>query len=293
MILGRGTAQTDKAIIAEYHQFRRQYPSISAEIQRRLHNVPWVMQRRIGKPVSQWTDDDILGLFINRAKASHYPYSAFLAFLFFHGYRRATIRLLTSLPLDLCRHFRQALVPHRQRLEQTRRTLCYAFNEVGAELNLLILLLAVVFKPLEELTRADFDAFQAEYQVWFREAKRREGGHRQNPRLTRLEHYLIHWQIIPPRKRVLRHEEHFSRLSHESIRTAIHAHLQWCEVKYKPSTICSHRTALLNFFLWFQEQYPDKASLNDVTRSVALAYARRLKRQVEEGTYSLHYASDL
>jgi site-specific recombinase XerD len=108
-----------------------------------------------------------------------------------------------------------------------------------------------------------------------------------------LEFYLIHWDIIPPAKRVLRHETHFAQLRHEPIRAAILLHLQWCDAKYKPSTIYTRRAALFNFFLWLQDSYPHSASLDSVTRAIALDYARYLKQQVKAGRYSLLYATDL
>lgn len=293
MILGRGTAQTDEAIIAEYHQFLRQTHHMKASIiLQRLQEAPGVMLRRIGKPITQWTEDEIIGLYDNRQKATWYPYSAFLVFLFFRGYRRPTLYLLTTLPFNLCRHHRRALTPHRQRLKRAEQELRYASSGVGSVLNLLIWLLAVVGKPLEELTRADFDTFRDEYQAWYRQTRRRDDG-QPNARLFRLERYLVHWGIIPPAKVIFRHEEHFARLRHEPIRRAILTYMQWCDAKYKPSTIHSHRAALLNFFLWLQERYPDRSRLDNVTRSVALEYARYLKRKGEDGAYSPTYRNDL
>ena len=293
MILGRGIAQTDEAIITEYHRFLRNTWQVnSPTILQRLRDAPGVMQRRIGRPIAQWTDEDIIDLYEDRRKATWYPYSAFLAFLFFRGYRRATLHLLTTLPLHLSRQHRGALASHRQRLQRTQKELHYASASVGSELNLLIYLLAVVGKPLEELTRADFDAFRDEYQTWYRESGRRAGG-KPNARLFRLECYVVHWGIIPPAKAAFRHEEHFARLRHKPIQAAILSHMQWCDAKYKPSTIHSRRAALLNFFLWFQERYPDRSRLDNVTRSISLEYARYLECKVQDGTYSPKYRNDL
>lgn len=293
MILGRGTAQTDEAIIAEYRQFLRDTCQVKTSTTlHRLRDAPGVMQRRIGKPVTQWTDGDIIALYENRQKATCYIYSAFLAFLFFRGYRRATLHLLITLPLSLSCQHRGALAPHRQRLKRAQKELHYASVNVGSHLNLLIWLLAVVGKPLEELTRADFDAFRDEYQAWYRASRRRAGG-KPNPDLSRLERYLVHWGIIPPAKVIFHHEEHFTRLRHKLIQTAILTHMQWCDAKYKPSSIRSRRAALLRFFLWLQQRYPDRSRLDDVTRSVALEYARYLQSKVEDGTCSPKYRNDL
>ena len=293
MILGRGTAQTDEAIIVEYHQFLLvQQQQENPAIFQRLRGGPQVMRNRIGKPIRQWSDGDILGLYAHRRKATWYGYNDFLAFLFFRGYRRASLPLLIELPLELSRHHRKALLPIRQRLLETCQSLHYYASEVGSEVNLLIWLLATAGKPLDELTRADFDLFRSQYQTWYQQSGRRNGN-RPNARLSRLERYLVHWGVIPEAKIVFRHEEHFARLRHEPIRQAILRHMQWCDAKYQPSSIHSRRAALLNFFLWLQEDHITCARLDQVTRPVALEYARHLKSKVEDGTYSHKYRNDL
>jgi integrase len=250
------------------------------------------MRSRIGKPVWDWSDEEILGLYQARSKATWYGYSDFLAFLLFRGYRRATLSLLRQLPTELGRHHRKALRPYLQRLGESCQALHYRSARVGAELNLLIWLLAMVGKPVAELTRGDFELFQQEYQGWYRETGQRTDN-LPNSRLTRLERYLVHWKIIPAAKIVFRHEEHFAQLQHEPIRQAILIHMQWCDAKYRPSSIHSRRAALLNFFLWFQERYPVCSRLDQVTRLVALAYARFLNEKVEAGVYSRKYRNDL
>ncbi len=151
-------------------------------------------------------------------------------------------------------------------------------SRVGSELNLLIWLLAVVGKPLDQLTRADFEVFRTQYQAWYRQTERRTGN-KPNARLFRLERYLIHWGVIPPAKFVFRHEEHFAQLRYEPIRQAILIHMQWCDAKYTLSTINSRRAALLNFFLWLQELHPDRSQLDQVDRLAALEYARYPQKQ--------------
>jgi len=294
MILGCGPAQTDDAIIAEYHQFldNNDQQESSAVLQM-LRSGPNVMRSRIGKPIAQWGDEDILRLYTNRHKSTGYIYSDFLAFLFFRGYRRATLNLLIQLPAILCRHHRKALLPYQQRIEQARKELHYwSDSRVGSELNLLIWLLAVVGKPLDQLTRADFEIFRTQYQAWYRQTERRTGN-KPNARLFRLERYLIHWGVIPPAKFVFQHEEHFAQLRYEPIRQAILIHMQWCDAKYTLSTINSRRAALLNFFLWLQELHPDRSQLDQVDRLAALEYARYLKSKVEVGDYSPKYRNDL
>ena len=293
MILGQGLAQTDEAIIAEYYQFLT--VNAQQETPKVIHNLqggPTAMLRQIGKPIPQWADGEILSLYSTHHKSCCYYYSAFLAFLFFRGYRRASLNLLIQLPTHLGRHYRKALLPFQQRLEQTCQELHYYPSKGGSELNLLISLLAVVGKPLEQLTRADFNSFQSQYQTWYLQACRRKS-HRPDARLFRLERYLVHWGIIPAARHVFRHEEHFARLRHEPIRQAILAHMQWCDAKYTQSTIHSRRAALLNFFLWFQDHYPDCARLDQVDRAAALEYLLFLKNKVANGEFSPKYRTDL
>ena len=293
MILGHGPARSEQAIVAEYHRFLEAGDDLeNATIRARLQDAPGTLRRRIGKPLDQWQDDDLLAVYRERSKTVRYAYSAFLAFLFFRGYRQASLRLVAAFPLGFSRYHRRALQPFRQKLEQTQRELGYISGNVGSELNLLIALLAVVHKPLAKLTRPDFEAFREAYQNWYRSTQRQRTGH-PNSRLTRLEFYLVAWGVLPPAKIVFRHEEHFARLRHAAIRRAILAFLQWCDAKYTASTIHSRRAGLLHFFLWFQEQPPTRTRLDDVTRPIALAYAQHLKALREAGRYSLIYCNDL
>lgn len=293
MILGRGSAKTDKAVIAEYFQFLREHEQQeNPEIYKRLFGAPEVMLNRIGKPILQWGDDELLKLYVNRTKSTGYTYSCFLAFLFFRGYRHGTIYLLSRLPIVLTRCFRKALLPYRQRIGKTCKDLHYYQASGGSELNLLIWLLVVAGKPLDELTRPEFDLFRSKYQKWYQQSQKR-AGNRPNARLFRLERYLVHWNIIPAAKIVFRHEEHFALLRHEPIRQAILVHMKWCDGKYTPSSIHSRRATLIHFFLWFQENYPDCDRLDQVTRLVALEYGRYLKDLVDQHKYALKYRNDL
>ncbi len=292
MILGRGTAHTDNAISAEYHRFLEQSNDVETQIiLDRLKEVPQILKRRIGKPILQWNDEDIFSLYKNRSKTVRYGYSAFVAFLIFRGYHCTTLIFCKRFPLGLTRYHRHALRIIREKLEETQRKLGYFKARVGSELNLLIILLATVHKPLSELTRLDFDAFRDDYQKWYRTQGRKR--HAGDPRLTRLEFYLVHWGVLPPRKIVFRHEEHFAKLQPGPIREAIVNFLQWGEAKYQPSTINSRRAGLLNFFLWFQEQQPFHNRLDAVTRPMALAYAHYLKTLREQGKYSIIYSNDM
>lgn len=290
MILGKGSAQTQTAIIQEYHQFL-EGQTFCPKILKMLKGAPGVMVRRIGKPLSAWEDEDILGLFPGREKQARYSYCAFLAFLFFRGYRRATVPLLTQLPTSLVRMHREALLPNRQHLQEACQALKYETQRVSRELQLLIWLLAVVGKPLKDLKRTDFEAFRDEYQTWYRQAKRKKDGG-PDPSVYRLERYLIHWKIIPPARKVFKHEEYFARLVHAPIRDGILAYIHWYEAKSKPRSVNSRRAALTAFFLWFQEKHPSCGRLDDVNRKVALDYAHHLKRKVETGQYSAQYRND-
>lgn len=292
MILGRGTAQTSDEICAEYQQFiLSTCPRQNPQVRQRLLAAPGIMQRRIGKSLTAWTDEEIVTLCERYSKTARYGMHAFLAFLFMRGYRRATLALLTTLSCDMTHLHAKVLIPYRTRLEQAQQELHYASTPVGSELRLWIWLLAVVGKPLEELTRADFDSFQQVYQGWYQQSGRRSSGDI-DARLSRLEFCLVHWGVIPPRQVIFRHQQYVAQLRHTAIRQAILQHLAWCDVKYQPSTLHSRRAALLHFFLWLQEHKPDATHLNAVTREIALAFARYLVGKVEEGIYSLHYAHD-
>jgi site-specific recombinase XerD len=293
MILGQGTACSEQAIIAEYYQFLADHNDGESPVMRtRLRNAPGVMRHRIGKPLADWSDEDILALYARRSKSSRYGYNAFLAFLFFRGYRQASLRLIVALPINYARQYRKVLVPFREQLAQAQKTLGYRPDRMGAELNLLIKMLAVVHKPLAELTRAEFESFRDEYQRWYRTSQRQRDG-KLNNHLSRLEVYLVHLRFLPPVKRVFKHEQHFARLQHVPIREAILAFMQWCDAKYQPSTIDSRRAALLHFFLWLQAERPQHSRLDDVTRPTALTYAQYLKTLREKGQYGLIYCLDL
>lgn len=291
MILGRGTAQTDKDIIAEYHQLLRDTCHVVSCLQQ-LQSTPQLIRCRIGEPILDWTDEQIIGLYRDRQHSTWHRYNSFIAFLLCRGYLRPTFRLMVTLPIDATRHHMACLAPYRERLRQARDELCYAPISVGEELSLLIWLLAIVGKPLDELTRADFDAFRDEYNAW-REQNGHHGRISPDRRMFRLERYLTYLGVIPEAKPVpLCHEEYFAALGRGPIQRAILAHMQWCEAKYRPSTIRGRRKALLRFFLWLQEYRPGCSRLDDVTRPIALEYARYLKTKAEDGTYSVSYCND-
>jgi hypothetical protein len=297
MILGRGTAQTDAAIVAEYRTFLASESGIATDrVRNRVGVAAGTVCKRIGKPIAEWTEQDMLALFSGRCKMVVYGYSAFLAFLIFRGY--LSVRHMTffaAFPLGLSRLHRPALQPIRDRLEATTRELGYASDgegRMGTLLNLLIELLAFAHKPLTELTRTDFDTFRTAYDQWYQAAERRADGEH-DWRLPRLERYLVHWGVLPPPRSVFKHEMHFATLHHEPIREAILAYMRWCDAKYQPSTIHTCRASVLGFFRWLQADYPQIGRLDGVTRPIALAYAAYLKRKVDDKTYSPKYRTDL
>ena len=297
MILGRGSATTDAAIITEYRTFLATSSGIATErVRNRVGVAAGTVCKRIGKPIAQWTEADMLALFSGRCKMVVYGYSAFLAFLIFRGYLRVRqMTFFASFPLGLSRLHRPALQPIRDRLEATRTHLGYASNgegRMGSILNLLIELLAFAHKPLNELTHADFDTFRTAYDQWYQAAGRRADGEH-DWRLPRLERYLVHWGMLPPPRRVFKHETHFATLQHEPIKQAILAYMRWCDAKYQPSTIDSCRASVLGFFVWLQAEHSQLARLDSVTRPIALAYATHLKHKVEDHTYTPKYRTDL
>jgi hypothetical protein len=181
MILGRGSAQDDAAIVAEYRAFLTSSSSIDTErVRKRVAGAASTVCKRIGKPLADWTEADMLALFPGRCKTVVYGYSAFLGFLLFRGYVRVRqLAFYDTFPFGLCRLHRLALQPIRERLELTRKQLGYASESeggVGTVLNLLIELLVFAGKELTELTRADFEAFRTVYDQWYQDADRRANG---------------------------------------------------------------------------------------------------------------------
>jgi site-specific recombinase XerD len=296
MILGRGTAQTDEAIIAEFCQFLEQVGQIrGAERIKDLKTIPALLRRRIEKPILQWSDEEILAAYEGKTKNTEYRYSVFLSFLFYRGYHRPSMHLLKSLPLWLHRQWRLAVASYQNRLEQVTTELGYFVpwkKGGGYVLELFLGLLVFTGKTLEELTRDDFEAFRAEYLTWY--AQNGQGKKdRPDPRLFRLERYLVHWGIIPALKRVAPQEERVGHLQHEILRQAILAYLRWCEVKLSRKTVDRLRAALQTFFLWLQEHFPEADRLDAVSRSIAQSYAQYLAEQVAAGRYSKNYHADL
>jgi site-specific recombinase XerD len=297
MILGRGSAQDDAAIVAEYRAFLVSSSGVDTErVRKRVAGAASTVCKRIGKPIATWSEADMLALFPGRCKTVVYGYSAFLGFLLFRGY--VQIRQLAfydAFPFGLCRLHRLALQPIRERLEATRKHLGYASESegsVGTVLNLLIELLVFAGKELTELTRADFEAFRMVYDQWYQEAGRRANGSN-DARVFRLERYLVQWGVLPPPRRVFKHDEHFASLHHEPMKQAILVYMRWCDAKYQPSTIDSCRASVLGFFLWLQAEHPQIDRLDGVSRPIALAYATHLKRKVEDKTYAAKYRTDL
>ncbi len=173
MILGRGMAQTDEAIIAEYQQFVLGNEDLhDVKVRRRLQGAAGIMCGRMGKAMREWSDEEIIALYEGQPQATRSAYNCFLAFLLFRGYRRASISLLTTLQFHLTRQWKCAFVPYRKRIEATNQKLGYSqiATQVG---NLLLWLLTFSGKTLEELTRADFEAFQQAHEQWYRQARRR------------------------------------------------------------------------------------------------------------------------
>ena len=287
MILGRGTAQTDEDIVAEYQQFLRgSCQAKSPLVLQGIHDAPRIIRRQIGKPIAEWTDEHIVHLAKRFSQPTWYKYNGFIAFLIYRGYYHPTLRLLANLPVRFSRRHWIALMPYRRWFEKARDELGYSSSarEIGRQINLLVWLLAIIGKPLDELTRADFDAFEEEYNAWYRSRRSTRGN--PNPDLYRLERYLVHLGAIPEAKHVTQYEERLASLRPGVIRDAVLVFVQWCDAKYSDATRYKHQHNLLGFFLWLQERHPGCSRLNEVTRSVALEYARYLKTKVEDRTFS-------
>jgi integrase len=293
MILGRGTGQTDEEIIADYLHCLEvvghiRNPDRLADVQ----HVPALLRRRIGKPIKEWSDADLLAIYEGRAETAAARYSNFLAFLFLRGYRRADLELLMALPFHLHSQWRKAYAPYQHRLQQVIRELGYT-SEKGhvCLMTYLITLLIISGKPLEEITRADYEAFRHQWDQWYQK-KRKGKRHFPGYRLTRFERILVHWGVIPEIKPVYRDDERFAQLESQSIRQAITSYLQWAQVKYSPSTVKTHRASILNFFLWVHQSFPQADRLDAVSRTMALTYGNFLKELVAERGYGRHYYYD-
>ena len=95
MILGQGAAATDDEIASEYARFLADFDThLSVTVRNNLRAVPHILRRRIGRPLGEWSDAELVRCFATRTKQQQYVYAAFLAFLFFRGYRQATLELL-------------------------------------------------------------------------------------------------------------------------------------------------------------------------------------------------------
>ncbi len=291
MILGRGRAQTNEAIVDEYQQFLRATGHLSPKVLGLLQAAAAVLCRRVAKPIAAWTDADILALFQcpSVSKSTAYYYTSFLGYCVMRGYHQPSIPLLAALPCSVARLHQPALHPIRQWLVETARQLHYRdAAQVGDYLRLLIWLLAVVGKPLAELTYADVERFAADYQTWYRAERRATT----DPRLRRLTFFLIHrGTIVPPRTQRC-DDDHFAALGETPLRVAIRAYLRWCGAKYARSTVQTRRAGLSNFIAWCGRNGAPPQRLDEVTRGVALAYATYLKEARAAGRFSGLYHSE-
>ncbi len=285
MILGRGSARSDKAILAEYQQFLVQHHSADPKRKRNaLQQAPDTLQHRMGKPIRAWDEDQLLAVLTDGPwNVERQRDRAFVAFLMFRGYFRPSFRFCAGFATFNGYH-QQALLPVQRQLEAVRVKRGHRPNSktVQRELHMLVLLLAVVHKPLRELTRPDFQAFWDEYQSWFRT---QQASRPLNTYLTRVEAYLVEWGVLPPRPVVYRHEADLAQLPPGPIVSALKLFIQWLQAKYRPSTVKCRRDSALAFFLWFQAQQPARNRLDAVTRPMVLAYANHLKRQNFSVTY--------
>jgi site-specific recombinase XerD len=297
MILGRGEAKSDAAILAEYRSLLCD-PNTSGvsnpAVLHSLEDAPVLMLKSIGKPVAQWSCANVLRCLLAHQKSARYYRAAFVAFLIFRGYFCPTLDFIAQAQLELSRMHRDCLAPFRRRVEDTHRSLGYGRSVSGAGtlLNVLIALLATTGKPLNEITRDDFEIFRSTYQSRYRALKMRADG-RPDARIFRLESILVQWQVIPRAQRVFKHDLYFAQLKHAAIRKAILIYLRWCDSAYSASTINSCRAGILTFFLWLQERHPDLRRLDGVTRDISVEFAAELKARTLSARYTAHYATDL
>lgn len=233
-------------------------------------------------------------MYQTRGASARGEYNLFLSFLLFRGYYQPSMLLVKSHQLRPTSLFISAHANVREKLRAAHKALGYVqvfsrnkkVDDVGPELELLIWLLAFAHKPLQELTRDDFDTFWQAYHEWYREKRK---NHHPNNRLFRLEHMLIHLGIIPSGKVIKTHEDYLAPLRSSSVRSALAYYLQWCSAKYKQRTVSVSRLLLVIFFEWLEVHDPSCDSLQAVTRKVAVAYAEHLRGQCEQGHISPTY----
>src|SRR5947207_3326124 len=104
MILGRGTASTDQEIAEEYRRFLQETGHIThPRLLQKLSRTPEALMARLGKPISNWTDAELIALYQAGRRHTRYQIASLLAFLLFRGYRRGSLQLLVALrrPLAL------------------------------------------------------------------------------------------------------------------------------------------------------------------------------------------------
>ena len=292
MLLGMGSAQTDEALFAECARYLQQAGHIVIpKNQQRILTSATTLRRQIGKPILEWTEEDILTAYQTRKKAFIYSCNVFLTFLFLRGYRRPSFQLLESMGVELSRQWKPILEPYRKSFEQTAATLGYVdAMDIGDATNIMLRLVFWCGKPLEEVTRDDFEQFREAYQGWY--CQKRGDGY-PDPRVHRLEQFLLHLEIIAPVQTEFQYEAQFAELTHPSIRQSLCFYMDWAKAKYRFSTLFSKRRALQLFFLWLQEHYPSVEYLHEVTRPLAIAYAQYLAQQGAAQTFKQQYRSEL
>src|SRR6266700_1578146 len=220
MLLGMGSAQTDEALFAECARYLQQAGHIVIpKNQQRILTSATTLRRQIGKPILEWTEEDILTAYQTRKKAFIYSCNVFLTFLFLRVYRRPSFQLLEGMGVELSRQWKPILEPYRKSFEQTAATLGYVdAMDIGDATNIMLRLVFWCGKPLEEVTRDDFEQFREAYQGWYCQ-KRRDGS--PDPRVHRLEQFLLHLEIIAPVQTEFQYEAQFAELTHPSIRRAL------------------------------------------------------------------------
>ncbi|MFL5693706.1 MAG: hypothetical protein ACJ795_18065 [Ktedonobacteraceae bacterium] len=197
MLLGMGSAQTNEALFAECARDLQQAGHIVIpKNQQRILTSATTLRRQIGKPILEWTEEDILTAYQTRKKAFIYACNVFLTFLFLRGYRRPSFQFLESMGVELSRQWKPILEPYRKSFEQAAATLGYVdAMDIGDATNIMLRLVFWCGKPLEEVTRDDFEQFREAYQGWY--CQKRGDGY-PDPRVYRLEQFLLHLEIMRP-----------------------------------------------------------------------------------------------
>lgn len=262
MLLGVGTAHSDAEIIDEFHAlYRQNCAACHWKGNKDRFNAPFNLRRRIGKPILEWTEADVYGVLhdSNLSPSTVQAYSTFVAYLLLRGYFRATLRFFDGWPADISRLFPGPLAPLRQRVSTTMAPFCSrqaTLNRVGRELNILVQLTTYIGRPLESITRPQFEAFRsAAKNLRLEQHGSAPWNSSLGITLGHIEKCLIAWGYLPPAPATpSAHERRMMAIRSPVLRQTLDRYIAACAVRLQPKGVQHVREEVPRFFLWAQEQ---------------------------------------